>query len=259
MKSVVKWVIAGSAILAIGLGILIAALAINGWSIDAKYTMETYTAQDDNSFVELEIGASVLKTEFYDGEKIEITYPASKSFKTKINENNGKFSFESKVKWFAQFFNTPKVPETTVKLPKNKVVDLVIDLGAGTVKLADGVFGNITIEVGAGKLEASNLECKTLSCDISAGSADIKAVTCSALICDISAGKLGIASLTCPEIKADVSAGKLDIAVNGVKSEYSIRASVSAGSCNLTNQTGTTDKTLVVDCSAGTVTVSFNG
>ena len=259
MKSVWKWVIAGAVILTAGLIILISTLAVNGWSIKAKFTMETFTASGDNTYLEIDIGASSLKTEFYDGEKIEISYPAGRSLKTDITEKQGKLTFASKVKWFAQLFNTPKVPETVIKLPKDKIIDLEIDLGAGTISLGSGVYGNILIDVGAGTIEAKNLECRTLDCDISAGAANLKGVTCSALICDVSAGRLDVSSLTCPDIKADVSAGRISLGINGTKSEYGIRASVSAGSCNVSNQTGTTSKMLVVDCSAGSVNVSFSG
>ena len=258
MKSIWKWVIAGAVILAVGLIILISTLAVNGWSIKAKFEMQTFTATDDNTYLEIDIGASELKTEFYDGETIEISYPAGKGLKTGISEKQGKLTFESKPKWFAQLFNTPKVPETVIKLPKDKVIDLEIDLGAGTISLAGGVYGNILIDVGAGTIKGKNLECKTLDCDISAGTADFKSVTCSSLICDVSAGKLDISSLTCPDIKADVSAGKITLGINGVKSEYTILADVSAGSCNVSSQIGSTDKKLDVDCSAGSITVTFN-
>ena len=258
MKSIWKGLIIGIVLIAIGAGILITTLAVNGWAIETKYTMETFTAKEDNNYVELDIGACALKTEFFDGEKIEISYPSNKRFNTDITETNGKLTFKSKVKWFAQFWGSIKIPETVVKLPKAKVFDLTIDLGAGSIHLEDGVYGNVKIDVGAGKLDTENLECNSLVCDISAGSVNFKSVACSSLICDLSAGKLDISSLSCPDIKADVSAGKLNLGINGVKSEYTIRSSVSAGNCNLTNQTGTTTKMLVVDCSAGTITVSFN-
>ena len=257
MKAIWKGLIAGIVLIVIGVGIMIATLAINGWAINTDYTMETFTAKDDNNFVELDIGASSLKTEFYDGDKIVITYPSGKSIKTDIEEHKGKLIFESKIKWYTHIFNNPKVPETVVKLPKDKVFDLVVDLGAGTVQLAEGVYGKVIIDVGAGTLRAQNVECNTLICDISAGSATIKGVACSSLNCDISAGKLEISSLICPDIKANVSAGKLSLGVNGEKSEYNIKTSVSAGSCNISNQHGTTDKKINIDCSAGSVTVNF--
>lgn len=257
MKTIWKCVISGAVIIAIGIAVLVTTLAINGWAIETDYTMKTFTAKNENTFVELDVGACTLKTEFYDGDRIEISYPSGKSLKTDIDEVNGKLIFESKIKWYAHPFGENKVPETVVKLPKDKVIDLVIDLGAGTVKLADGVYGKVIIDVDAGTLNAQNIECRTLICDISAGSATLKGVTCSSLDCDVSAGKLDITSLTCPRINADVSAGKLNLSVNGIESEYAVTVDVSAGSCNLSSHKGTTDKKIDVDCSAGSVTIKF--
>ena len=241
MKAIWKCLIAGIVLITIGAGIIITTLAVNGWKIkEINYTMKTFTAQNDNTSVELDIGAYALKCEFYDGDKIEIYYPDSKAYKTSISEKGGKLKFESKTKWYATFFNFTKSPETVVKLPKDKVFDIIINLGAGTVNLADGVYGNIKTDVGAGKLYAQK-------------------ITCNTLVSDVSAGSLEISALSCPDIKADVSAGSLKLGVVGAKVEYTIRASVSVGSCNVSDQTGTTDKKLDVDCSAGKITVDFKG
>ena len=255
MKAIWKGLIIGDVLVAIGAGILITTLAINGWSLKATYTMQTFTAENDDNAIKLDIGASALKTEFYDGERIEISYPESNRFTTDITEKDGKLTFKSKLKWFARV--SREIPETVIKLPKEKVFELEIDLGAGTVKLASGVYGKVEIDVSAGTLDAADISCRSLLCDVSAGTVNLSKVDCSSLVCDLSAGKIDINSITCPEIKADVSAGKLSLGVNGVKSEYTIKASVSAGSCNVSNQTGSTDKKLSVDCSAGSVTVNF--
>lgn len=257
MKSILKGLIIGIIFIAIGAGILITTLAVNGWSIKVKYTMETFVAENDNDYIDIDIGASILKTEFYDGEKIEISYPDSNRFKTVITEKDGKLTYKNNVKWYAHFYNFTKVPETVIKLPKDKVFDLEVDLGAGTVNIASGVYGNLKIDVSAGKLDGNAITCSSLNCDVSAGTVNLTDVTCSSLNCDVSAGKMEITSLSCPDIKADVSAGKLSLGIVGVKSEYTIKASVSAGSCNVSNQTGTTDKKLYVDCSAGSITVKF--
>lgn len=240
MKAIWKGFIIGIVLIAIGAGIIITTLAVNGWSVKIKYEMKTYTAEQENSVVEIDVGASELKCEFYDGDKIEITYPESKSFKTRIKETDGKLKFENDIKWYASFLTITSSAETVIKLPQSKVFDLKINIGAGTVSIAEGVYGKVKIDVSAGTLKADGVTCDTIDCDVSAG-------------------KLDITALTCPSISADVSAGTLKIGVIGNKSDYTIRADVSAGSCNVDDQTGNTDKRLDVDCSAGTITVNFNG
>lgn len=259
MKAIRKCLIAGIILIAIGAGIIITVLAVNGWSIkETNYTMETFKAENDNTAVEIYLGANSLKTEFYDGEKIEISYPVSKAFKTSVSEKNGKLKFESKTKWYYSFFNFTKAPETVVKIPKDKVFDIKVDLGAGTISLDGGVYGNLNIDVSAGTLKGSNITCGNLDIDVSAGTLALTGVTCDKIVCDVSAGTLNIKELTCPDVKADVSAGKLSMSINGLESEYTVRASVSAGSCNLKDRDGTTDKKLYADCSTGSVSVTFN-
>lgn len=238
MKAIWKGLIAGAVVFVIGVAILITSLAVSGWTVKAKFTMETFVAEYDDTSVKLNLDTSVLKTEFYDGEKIEISYPVRKGFETEITERDGTLTFESKNKWFFQFFNYPKIPETVVKLPKDKVFDLDIDAGAGTVRLADGDYGNIAIDMGAGTMTADK-------------------ISSSKFYCNVSTGMIDISSLSCTDITAEVSAGMLSLGVSGVKSEYTISASVSAGECNVSNQTGTTDKKLTVDCSAGSIKVKF--
>lgn len=278
MKAIFKGLIIGGIIVAIGIGILITALAINGWTFKTTFTTQSYTAENENSSVKLDIGASTLVTEFYDGDRIEISYPESNRIKTDITERDGKLTFKSKVKWFAHLTINADIPQTVVRLPKDKVFDFEVDLGAGTARIAGGVYGKVAIDVGAGKLEGADIECKdldcdisagtvnltgvvctSLKCDVSAGTVNLNGVTCSSLKCDVSAGKLDISSLTCPEIRADVSAGKLSLGVNGIKDEYTIKSKVSAGSCNVSNQSGSTDKKLTVECSAGEISVNFAG
>lgn len=257
MKAFWKCFIIGIVIIAIGAGILITTLAVNGWSVSPNYTLTTVTAEQDNTAVEIDAGLGAIKTEFYDGEKIEITYPVSKVYKTEITERDGKLTYAVKNKWYASFFNFSATPETVIKLPKNKVFEMKIDLGAGTVNLTGGVYANLDIDVSAGRLDAAGVTCERLDCDVSAGTVKLDGVNCSVLNCDVSAGKLEINSLICPDIDADVSAGRLEISVDGTKSEYTIISSVSAGSCNVSDQTGTTGKKLKVDCSAGSIDVSF--
>ena len=259
MKSIWKGFVAGIILVAIGAGIILTTLAINGWKIkEADYTMKTFIAQNDNTALEIDLGANTLKTEFYDGEKIEISYPDSSGFKTSITERSGKLKFETKTKWYVSFFNFTKPPETVIKLPKDKVFDIKVDLGAGTVSLASGVYGNLNIDVSAGTLKADGITCKNMICDLSAGTVKSNGISCDNLKCDVSAGTLNLSTLTCPDIKAEVSAGTVSLGVKGVKSEYTIRASVSVGKCNVTNQTGTTDKKIDVSCSAGTLNVNFS-
>ncbi len=242
MKSILKAFIAGIVIIAIGAGIIIATLAANDWSFRGPdFEMKTYTEQNENSTVKIKVGAGILKTEFYDGDKIEIIYPDSKAYKNGLDETDGTLSFDSSIKWYASIFSFGlwNAPETVVRLPANRTLNISLDMNAGKVELAAGTYGRIDADVSAGMLSATG-------------------INCSKLYCDVSAGTVHVNNTVCPDIEIDISAGTLKLGVNGKKSEYTVKVDVSAGTCNLSDQTGTTDKRLFIDCSAGTVKVDFS-
>ncbi|MDE7453610.1 MAG: DUF4097 family beta strand repeat-containing protein [Clostridia bacterium] len=260
------------------LAIVLPALAVNGLlNTDIEFTMENYTATEENTSLRVDFGAGSLKTEYYDGETISIDYPASKSFTQKITERNGKLTFKQSTKWYVWTIGTLDIPATVIHLPRDIVYNLDFDLGAGSIDIASGTYGTVMIDVGAGKLDFNDCECTSFKADVSAGKLTANNLKCSNfnaivsagkfesnnLVCDtlksdVSAGKFEASSVQCPDIKTTVSAGSAQISIKGIKSEYTIRSSVSAGSCNLSNQTGTTDKLLVADCSAGSITVTFD-
>ncbi len=93
MKSVIKALIAGAVIAAIGVIILIAGLSVNGWKFEnIKYTMQTFTAENENTALDIRLNTGSLRTEFYDGDRIVIEYPTAKRFETLVAEDEGKIS-----------------------------------------------------------------------------------------------------------------------------------------------------------------------
>ena len=257
MKAIVKGLIIGGIIIAVGVVILIATLAVNGWSVkDQNFEMQTYTAQYDAPSIEIDFGPGSVKTEFYDGDKIIIEYPSSKRYKSEITDTETVLKYETKARWFINF-GSVDIPDTVIKIPAGSVLNVEFDIGAGSAYLADGVYGKVDIDIGAGSFNAVNIECADLNCNISAGAVKINAVTCNTADIDISAGSFKIDKITCGRTVIDVSAGSANIGFTGARSEYGIRTDVSAGSCNVIPQTGTTDKSIDVDVSAGSVNLSF--
>ncbi len=257
MKSWIKCIIAGAVILVIGIGIIIGTLAVNGWSIKSpNFETQTYIAANENHSINIEVGAGSVKTEFCDDDKITIVYPSSKIFKSEISENNGVFRYYSRLRRF-WFLGAPNIPDTIIKLPKNIVFNLEIDVNAGSVEIAGGEYANVKIEINAGKLTVNQSVCKNFDSEVSAGNLEVRDLTCPKFECEVSAGRLDVKKLDCPDISADVSAGALIMNIVGAKADYEIRTNVSAGTCNIGNQTGGNGKKLSVECSAGTIAVTF--
>lgn len=239
VKSMVKGIIAGVIIIIIGAAIMITGLALSGWKIEGgNFEMQTFTAESDNSALNIDIGAGTLVTEFYDGDKVVIEYPVAKNYVTEVGERDGGVYYNAKFKWYV-FLGNYDIPNTVVKLPNGVDFKIDIDIDAGTVRLADGRYSEVSVDINAGTFKANAIECSSLKCDMSAGTVKIDAVTCNTTA-------------------IEVSAGTANLGFTGDKSEYGITAKVSAGSCNVDGQTGSTDKTINVKVSAGTVKLSFN-
>lgn len=256
MKGIVKGLIIGGIIAAVGVIILIAALAVNGWSVkDPHFEMHSYTSEGEFNTLVVNIGAGSVETEFYDGEDIVIEYPHSKEYKTEITTDGTTLVYSAKLKRIISFGKL-NIPTAVIKLPE-KLFNMEFDIGAGSATLCDGVYGKVDIDIGAGAFNAANIECENLICDVSAGAVKINAITCNAADIDVSAGAFKTDIMTCQRTAVDVSAGSATIKFTGAKSEYGITTDVSAGSCNVISQTGTTDKTISIDVSAGSVNINF--
>ena len=219
-----------------------------------------YTQQTDN-IQNVRIGFSVgeFRTEFYDGDKIEIDYFESNAHDIVINENNNTLTFRVKVKWRLFWFNYDTPEETVIRLPRSNVYNLDVDMSAGLIEIGGGTFGNVDIDMSAGAANLNgNIVCNHLNISLSAGKVDVNTVECDSLAVNLSAGKVDITQAKCPKIDIDLSAGTVGLGVKGIKAEYSISVHKSAGTCNVGNQTGTdNNKFIRVDLSAGTVNVNF--
>lgn len=228
--------------------------------IKAGFTEATYTQQSENiNGVYLKLGAGEFKTEFYDGDKIEIGYYESNVYNISFEESNGILSFTVKPRWYMYFTGYDSPGATTVKLPRGKVYGLNVDIAAGAVDIEGGNFGDISIDMSAGTVNVGdNLNCGNLNIRLSAGLVAVGKTECKKCNIDISAGKVAVNELTCPVIGIKTSAGTVEIGLHGVMSEYGISVDKSAGSCNLNPQNGSDPaKNINIRISAGTVNINF--
>ena len=107
MKGIVKGIVIGLIIIIIGAAILITGLALSGWKIErSDFETRTFTAEGENTALNIEIGAGSVTTEFYDGDKVIIEYPVAKHFVSEAKERDGRVYYSSKFKWNV-FFAVP--------------------------------------------------------------------------------------------------------------------------------------------------------
>ena len=240
MKSWKIFLSVGIIIFIIGIAVLIAGIASGGWKFGKNLEMQTFTAEQENTSLDLSLAAGEMKVEYFDGDKIEVDYPSAYPFRYEVKESGGKLSVSPAnrgisfgwLPWFAK-------PTVTVRIPSGKVIDLKLSVSAGTARVAGGEFGRLDLDLSAGYVSVGNSKCATFTADVSAGSATID-------------------RLDCGNIKIDLSAGSANLSVNGKKSDYYITVDKSAGSCNVGGQQGAVaGKVIDIDLSAGSVNVSF--
>lgn len=280
MKGLVKALIIGAVIIGLGIAILLIGLGLNGWKFNriVNFEMQNFTEAENNDKLDINISAGRLKTEFYDGDKITVDYATAEGYTYTLSEKGGTLVINTPhKKWFYWGISAVEIPETVIKIPSNRVMHLRLVMNAGTVNLAGGEYKSVDIDMNAGtfKTEAvncgGNFKCDvaagtinfgSLSCDnfeskISAGTVGFGAVTCNKFEAKLSAGAFDINGLTAETSSVKISAGSLDLNFTGAKSEYTITKSISAGSCNVDNQTGSTNKSIDIKVSAGKATLNF--
>ncbi len=284
MKGVLKGLLIGGMVAAIGVAVLIVGLYLNDWKFTAfgseDYTMETYTETQSNTNLKLDLDAVKFNVEFYDGDKVTVDYPVSKSYNVKIFEESNTLTVKRWRKWyrFISWHGTDTLPEAKIKLPKDGVYNVEIEVNAGTTTLADGTYGNLSVDLNAGAFVAGNINCNFFECEVNAGKAELQIIDCAAAKTEVNAGTLNVNALKSDSLnlkinagnadiksvdalrtKIDVNAGTAYLSFNGIKSDYSVTVDKSAGKCNLSQQIATTgNKTITVDINAGTVNAIFS-
>ena len=282
MKAFAKTVIAGAVILVVGIVIILVALGVNGWQIDGDYEMKTYECQEDNKSLEIDFSLGRLEINYYEGEKIKVEYPEDKSLTASVEETNGKFTFEttSKRKWL-NFDWLKKIPATKIWIPQGKIMDLYLEMNAGTVIIADGEYGKFDVNMNAGTISIGDIVCREMSIDMNAGTINMNKITARVKAdvdlnagsvniqslfspifnCDVNAGSVSVEWLKSGSTKIGLSAGSIDLLMDGSKKNYEISVEKSAGSCNVSNQfasaSGGGTRRITADISAGSLSIRF--
>lgn len=263
MKGMGKAIIAGVVVIVLGVAVILVGLGINDWKLedDKNFEMKRYLCESEINTIKLKFEVGVLKTQFYDGDRIQVEYPETSRLKSTFSEKDGVLIATANVsKYWINFWNfTSRIPTTVISIPKNSVVNLDLEVDAGTVTVADGQYGNIKVKLNAGTLNFGKTDCDEIICKINAGTLRADSISSPKLNCKLSAGTVNLHDIACNSIEVDVSAGTANLHVKGKKAEYNIYTDVSAGSCSVGSQSGTNpDKRINVNVSAGTANINFD-
>lgn len=260
-KTLKGTLIAGAVLICLGLVLVLAIGFSSGWDVtDSQWEKKEYVTTKGTTIsdIDLNLTAGRLNIEFYRGSVIKVEYSENKNVTTQCEVEGQTLKIQSIIHWHVQFLWFNKIPETTVYIPRDTQLNLKLQMDAGTVSVGEGQFNNVNIKMEAGVLSFADTNCNNFDLNMNAGTMKVSKIQCSVFKVDINAGTLNVAGLQSHDITLDLSAGTAKLGVIGKKSEYNIRAEVSAGSCNVRNQNGTTLKTISIDVSAGSANLSFD-
>lgn len=255
------WIIALCVVLSIlfvGLILFLVEVARNDWKLTVTYETREYTATQEFGKLDLNLSVGSMNVDYFDGDTIEVSYPTSSYFGYTVSERGGVLTVKPRSGFRMFLFGTGKIPAVTVRVPRDMALELSFDVSAGSAYVGDMNFSLMEVDVSAGSFTASKIKCDSFNGDLSAGRMSFSQLTCKSFGLDVSAGTANVGKLFCESVTTDVSAGTVNLTLDGRKSDYSIKVSKSAGSCNVDSQTGSAaGKMIVLDISAGTVTVNF--
>lgn len=286
MNKKVKVIIAGAVIAVVGVVVLLCALGMSGWNVDdvSDWQQDSFSADGAITKLQLKVNVGKVIIKKGDTEKVGITYEYNNRYQPKITESAGVLNVETgrtkwyEFNWFQLNLWVDSTPTMEVVVPQNSQPQIDLVLNAGTVELGDGNWGalidvelnagamtvgnvvadQVKIDISAGAFSADKIESSKVTCNMSAGGFDVKEVVCNEFACDISAGGVNVKKLDSRAVKVDVSAGSANLGLAGTQSDYNVRVDKSAGSCNVSSQTNASaTRTLFIDISAGSVTVTF--
>ena len=238
-KSLKIMLITGAVLIGIGIIIVLAVGFSSNWQVTEKAEYKTYVTEvgAEITDIDLDFSAGPLNVEFYDGDVIKVEYPETKQITTECKVTGKTLKINTVVHWHVQFLWFNRIPATKVYIPQNMHLGLKMNVSAGTVSFGKGEFTDVNVKISAGSISMGDTRCNSFDLTMSAGALNVK-------------------SLQSNSIDLDLSAGSANIKVAGKRSDYTIRTDVSAGSCNVSNQSGGS-KLLTVDVSAGSANISF--
>ena len=260
-KTIKVTLIVGAVLVGIGLIVFLIGGIASSWNFGStNWESKVYESESDAEItdIDLDFSAGTLEVQFYDGDVVKVEYGESEQITTECKVVNKTLNITSIVHWHVQFLWFNKIPETKVYIPKNMQLGLKLNVEAGVIRIKEGSFTNVDIKMDAGTLTIDNVKCHNFVVNMDAGTMKLSKVESDKFSARLDAGTLNVTRLQCDDIDLELSAGTVKIGVVGNKSDYTIKTDVSAGSCNVKNQSGTTSKILKVGVSAGTAKITFD-
>lgn len=128
---------------------------------------------------------------------------------------------------------------------------------AGKILVSDSTFRELKVKTDAGSCDVINSQTEILNSAVSTGKVKIDEVSATELITKNTAGATELKKIRAKYININSDVGAVTGEIIGDKSEYTVKASMGLGSCNLSDCTGSTGKTLTVQSTLGRINLKF--
>lgn len=239
--------------------VLTVAMSISfGGCKELNWEEKSFNATKTNGVINLEVSVGTANLSFYEGDYISISYPSSDKYTYVISETEDMLIVRPSGAHFITF-STKNMPALDIKLPSSVKASMILTLNAGILNVSDGEFNNLNLTLNAGVLDGGAIICEQYTASVSAGLMNVNSVVCKKADLSMAAGAMTYKNLVADDMKINVEAGILKSYTNCAIEEYGISIDGSLSACNVSAQQGTTEKTVNIKISAGTVQMYFLG
>lgn len=273
MKHFSKVLISSAIIFVLGLVLIIFGAIGDGFDEDLSFRTEQVTFSQKAEKIEIDASASGIVLKQEKRNDIVVEYYVNSSYDVDVRMEEGTLKITQTIDRFF-IYDTGKslvtitmpIYETAlsirteagaVSLENVQLNDCKIKAEAGAIKFKNVQAKDVELNTEAGLVELKSFEAEKLNIQTEAGAIRLEEVKTNSVQMQSSFGAINGEHLTANSIKATSDVGAITLKIEGHKSDYTILSSVHTGSCNVSSQTGTTDKKLEVSATTGSVKVTF--
>lgn len=274
MKKALVPLCIAACLLVLGVCLLIIGFALNGWKSFGVLPIEQTTQTYDQPYSSVEIDCEILAVEILPSEDstTKIEYPVHPKIKVSCSVENGKLVLhQENLSLFSFWFRSPKItlsiagtPSVYAKTDTGAISLKNLSLGdcelraqTGAVRMERCAADRVTIHTDTGAAKLVDITANSLDCKTDTGAQTLKIVTATTVTLEADTGSIRAERLSASFLTAEADTGSIHLNIVGKKEEYSVWVDVDLGSKNISNQAGTTEKTLNLRADTGSVHVTF--
>ena len=271
MKTIFKiFLIVGGALLFIGGGIFLVAFAKADFNVRAlsHRQYEEFYYEETTKVTSLNLNHSVadIRLVYADTDTLSVTYFQARDARRNIDEitltqEDGVLSMvQSRKPHFSpSFFNISVDHDVTIKIPKDRVLDIVVNTSTGDISISGGTFTSAQLKTSTGDVRFyGDITTETLSIPTSTGDVDFNGnLTANTLTINVDTGDIdsdGVITVQTVEIQTNT--GDIELNLAGEQTDYTIVAETNTGKQNIYSG-GNGEKKLSVICSTGDIEIDF--